>query len=268
MQLHRRASKCANHLQQYIMAQPKPSYASFFSGPSTQSKQVSHQPIQPSTDAANSRMQQGPSHGHSSRSEPKRSTSPHYTPKTASPEKNVYVLTLLTDQKHHQTLTKMRKQYFPPRLNRLDAHLTLFHALPGSELETAIRPKLSEIAQSTSPFSILAATPFRLNKGIAIGLPKAKGGDDARNVHTQLKGAWKDFLSRQDSGGFAAHYTIMNKMDDESAVQNAFDEVEANWKGCHGTAEGLSLFLYDRGNWVHMEDFRFGSGGSGSSDGQ
>ncbi|KAI5236999.1 hypothetical protein E4T43_08217 [Aureobasidium subglaciale] len=191
------------------------------------------------------------------RSTHKRNTSPSHVPKTSSSEEAVYVLTLLTDAKHHRTLTETRKKYFPPRLNKLEAHITLFHALPGSLLEEKIKPTLREVSSNTTQFHLLAATPFRLNKGIAIGLPKSSGGDDARQVHQQLKFAWEDFLSRQDAGGFAAHYTIMNKVDDEKEVQKAFEQVQEEWKGCHGTVLGLSLFKYDRGNWVHDEDFKF-----------
>ncbi|KAH0380868.1 hypothetical protein KCU92_g7356, partial [Aureobasidium melanogenum] len=199
-------------------------------------------------------QQQGNRHGGPGH---RRTPSPSYTPKTSSAEDAVYVLTLLTDAKHHRILTEMRKKYFPPRLNRLDAHITLFHALPGSLLEESIKPTLRDISSKTKQFHLLAATPFRLNKGIAIGLPKSSGGDDARQVHQQLKAAWSDFLSRQDAGGFAAHYTIMNKVDDEKEVQKAFEQVQQEWKGCHGTVLGLSLFKYDRGNWVHDEDFKF-----------
>ncbi|GAB7350456.1 hypothetical protein MBLNU459_g1059t1 [Dothideomycetes sp. NU459] len=198
--------------------------------------------------------QHNSSHGPTTRG---RSPSPSHVPQTASPEASVYVLTLLTDAKHHQTLTSMRKRYFPPRLNKLDAHITLFHALPGSKLDEAIKPTLRDVSQKTPPFSILAAKPFRLNKGIAIGIPKSQGGDDARKVHAQLKEAWVDFLSQQDAGGFAAHYTIMNKVDDQKEVQRAFEEVDGQWTGCQGTVQGLSLFRYDTGHWVHAENFHF-----------
>lgn len=187
----------------------------------------------------------------------KRTPSPSHVPKTSSTEDSVYVLTLLTDAQHHRILTETRKKYFPPRLNRLEAHITLFHALPGSLLDESIKPTLKDVASKTNQFHLLAATPFRLNKGIAIGLPKSQGGDDARQVHGQLKGAWREFLSSQDAGGFAAHYTIMNKVDNEKDVQRAFEEVQQEWKGCHGTVLGLSLFKYERGNWIHEEDFKF-----------
>ncbi|KAG9968302.1 hypothetical protein KCU98_g15821, partial [Aureobasidium melanogenum] len=132
-------------------------------------------------------QQQGSRHGGSGH---RRTPSPSYTPKTSSAEDAVYVLTLLTDAKHHRILTETRKKYFPPRLNRLDAHITLFHALPGSLLEESIKPTLRDVSSKTKQFHLLAATPFRLNKGIAIGLPKSSGGDDARQVHQQLKAAW------------------------------------------------------------------------------
>jgi len=260
MILHAKAFRRVGSLQSYIMAQPGRSWSSIAAGPQGQTQQPSGNTSRPrpnyTPDNGQKRQQVVP-HSEQKQQAPVRSTSPHYTPKTASEEDNVYVLTILTDAKHHETMTKWRRQYFPPRLNRLEAHLTLFHALPGSKLEEAIKPVLAEVCASTSPFPVLAAKPFRLNKGIAIGVPKTRGGEDARKVHRELQEAWKEFLSRQDAGGFAAHYTIMNKMDDESAVQKAFSEVESQWNGCHGRAEGLSLFLYERGNWVHVEDFRF-----------
>lgn len=186
-----------------------------------------------------------------------RPPSPAHIPRTNAPESEVYVLTFLTDTKHHDILTGMRKKYFPPKLNKLDAHLTLFHALPGSKLEDEILPVLQDVAGSTRQFQILAATPFRLRKGIAIGVPKSHGGEDARTVHSKLKCQWQSFLSDQDAGGFAAHYTIMNKVDDGKEVDKAFQDVEEQWKPCGGTAMGLSLWRYERGYWKWQSNFDF-----------
>jgi len=196
------------------------------------------------------------------RAKHKRAPSPAHIPRTSSPEKEVYVLTFLTDQKHHQTMTELRKRYFPPRLNKLDAHLTMFHALPGSKLEEAVIPTLEQTAGSTEQFHVLAATPFKLRKGIAIGVPKGAGGDTARSVHAQLKRDWQPFLSDQDAGGFAAHYTIMNKVDDEKEVNRAFDQVEGSFRACGGTIEGVTLWRYDRGHWEWFRDFKFQNGSS------
>jgi len=187
---------------------------------------------------------------------------PAHIPRTSSPEKSVYVLTFLTDERLHRTMTELRKEYFPPKLNKLDAHLTLFHALPGSKLEETIIPHLEQTAASTAPFHIMAATPFKLTKGIAVGLPKSAGGDDTRSFHAQLRRDWQDVLSEQDAGGFAAHYTVMNKVDDRSTVKRAFEQVEDSFRACSGTVEGVTLWRYDRGNWEWFRDFKF----EGSSD--
>lgn len=191
------------------------------------------------------------------RQAPKRAPSPHYTPRTTRPESAVYVLTLLTSAAHHRTLTNLRKRYFPAHLNKLDAHITLFHALPGSKLSSSIIPTLEGLAHSTSPFRLNPTTPFRLRKGVGVSIPNDQGGQEARDVHAKLQEAWKGFLSEQDAGGFRAHYTVMNKEDDESKVADAMREVESTWRGCEGVVEGLSLFLYDRGRWVWERDFEF-----------
>jgi len=159
-------------------------------------------------------------------------------------------------------MTQWRKDYFPARLNKLDAHLTLFHALPGSKLDDEIIPTLEATAKSTEQFHILAATPFRLKHGIAIGVPKTAGGTTARDVHAKLRDQWRPFLSDQDAGGFAAHYTIMNKVDDDKKVNGAFAEVEQNFQACPGMIEGLSLWRYDRSRWEWARDFVFQKGGN------
>ncbi|KAJ9618675.1 hypothetical protein H2203_008879 [Taxawa tesnikishii (nom. ined.)] len=240
------------------MSNPPRSYASLFSsssGPAQKNNAPSvpeenHIASQPSSQAQDNqpntndaRHQRRPpqsrhhdqspaSHSHRPR---RRSPSPAHIPRTDAPENYVYVLTLLTDPTHHQTLTSLRNR----------------------KLDSAIVPTLSEIASSTPKFPIRAADPFRLRKGIAIGVPKGKGGDQARDVHARLRKAWMEFLSEQDAGGFRAHYTIMNKVDDEVKVQKAYREVESEWVGCDGTVEGLSLFRYDRGYWVLERNFEF-----------
>lgn len=194
----------------------------------------------------------------------KRAPSPTHVPKTESEEANVYIVTLLTDRAHHQRTTEMRDKYFPKRLNKLAAHLTLFHALPGSKLESQILPVIQDVASRTERFQLHAARPFTLKKGIAISVPKHQGAQQALDVHRMLQQPWREagFLSDQDNGGCRIHYTIMNKVDDEAEVQKAFDEVQNEWKGSWGTVEGLGLYRYDRGfwKWVRRFDFRVPAG--------
>ena len=189
----------------------------------------------------------------------KRTTSPSHIPKTSQQEP-VYVLTLLTDDAHQKRMTALRKKYFPPKLNKLGAHLTLFHALPESKLESTIIPTITRVAAEWQPFSVNAAKPFRMKKGFAISVPKNQGGDLAQKVHGVLLGAWEGegWLSEQDAGGMRAHYTIMNKVDDEGEVADAMEEVSGSWKGDRGTVVGLGLWRYEKGYWRWVEAFEFG----------
>lgn len=170
------------------------------------------------------------------------------------------MLTLMTDKPHHDRLTKLREQYFPKQINKLAAHLTLFHALPGSKLESDILPVLKQVASSHQPFKVHAARPFRLKRGMAIDVPRNEGGSDAQKVHHSLQQPWKKagFLSEQDAGGCRLHYTIMNKVEDDAEVDKALREVTDSWKGDQGTVEGLGLFLYERGYWRFKQKFAFG----------
>ncbi|KAF1825681.1 uncharacterized protein K489DRAFT_314936 [Dissoconium aciculare CBS 342.82] len=187
------------------------------------------------------------------------SPSPSHVPRTEHPEDAVYVLTILTDKAHHARMTSLRNKYFPPKINKLAAHLTLFHALPSSKLETTIIPSIEALVRSTNQFKIHATKPFQLKKGIAISISEQDGGKQGHAIHRDLQNRWKKdgFLSEQDAGGCRIHYTIMNKVDDEVAVSRAFGEVVGEFQGDFGTAEGLALWRYDRGFWRADRRFLF-----------
>lgn len=189
-------------------------------------------------------------------------TAPSHIPKTSPRNQNqepVYVLTLLTDPGHQNRMTALRKKYFPPKLNKLGAHLTLFHALPESKLESTIIPTIQHVVSSRQPFPINATKPFRMKHGIAISVPAHQGGAQAQEVHRALLQSWEGegWLSEQDSGGMRAHYTIMNKVDDEDEVGRAMEEMAGSWKGDRGTVKGVGLWRYEKGYWKWVEGFEF-----------
>ncbi|KAI6887814.1 hypothetical protein KC363_g7890 [Hortaea werneckii] len=200
----------------------------------------------------------------------KRSPSPSHRPQIQTEDEPVYVLTLLTDKPHHDRMTALRKQYFPRHLNKLEAHLTLFHALPGSKLDSTVIPTILSVAGRTAPFKLRANKVMRMKRGLGIALAKTQGADQTKEVHAQLRDAWlqggQRWLSEQDRGGLGhVHYTIMNKVDDLEDVEKAQDEVEKSFKGDVGIAEGLVLFRYDRGFWRWERKFEFGGEAPGGA---
>lgn len=200
-------------------------------------------------------------HGEHSAPRHKRSPSPAHVPVTETEDESVYVLTLLTDPQLHKHLTAIRDKYFPRRINKLGAHLTLFHALPGSRLHDHILPTIQDVASQTSRFKVHAVKPFRLKHGIAISVAKNSGTSQAQELHHALQQPWlkAGFLSDQDQGGCRIHYTVMNKVDDEQEIEAAMEELQQDFRGDWGVAEGLGLWRYDKGFWRWQRRFDFKS---------
>ncbi|KAL9580932.1 MAG: hypothetical protein Q9212_004193 [Teloschistes hypoglaucus] len=174
-----------------------------------------------------------------------------HTPRTAQPESETYILALATDAAHHQAMTALRNRYFPPKLNKLSAHVALFRALPGSEL-SKIEESVQKLVRYYHPFPIIADDPFKLSHGIGVEVR----APPARTIYSKLKEQWNNFLSTQDLG-FKPHYTIQNKVDDEEMVRKSFEQVQREFGGSTGTVTGLSLYLYDRGFWRLKKMYSF-----------
>ncbi|EMC98123.1 hypothetical protein BAUCODRAFT_51958, partial [Baudoinia panamericana UAMH 10762] len=188
-----------------------------------------------------------------------RSPSPRQRPRGVPEADEVYVLTVQTDKGHHDRMTRLRTRYFPAHLNKLEAHLTLFHALPASKLQGSIIPALEDVASRTSPYKVVASKVMRMKRGMGIVIAKNQGASQTQQVHRQLKGRWEaeGWLSEQDRGGCHVHYTVMNKVDDEAEVIQAQQELERTFRADTGTAEGLGLWKYERGWWHWERGFSF-----------
>lgn len=103
-----------------------------------------------------------------------------------------------------------------------------------------------------------------MRKGVLVNFEV--GVKEAKDVHKQLKDAWQragDWLSVQDSGGFKAHVTVMNKVDDEDAVERALQDVQIDLnnyqpdRAHRDQAVGIALYKYDKGYWNFEENYRF-----------
>lgn len=208
--------------------------------------------LQPATRAQHTAARNSHSHQHS---EPESA----YMLPTENNDETRYIVTLYTNAELHDKVTLMRKRYFPKHLNKLSAHLTLFHALPESRLESDVVPLLESFTSKTAQFPIIAGPPFAMNKGIGISVPRQKGGQEARNVHEALLKVWSEggFLTSQDARHSGVHYTIMNKVDDPKEVSKALQQVKSEWTETVGTAVGLALWQYDRGYWRSERLFPF-----------
>ncbi|KAH7236718.1 2'-5' RNA ligase superfamily-domain-containing protein [Fusarium redolens] len=180
-----------------------------------------------------------------------------HIPKGSNEEEQHYILTLLTDKRHHDEMTALRRQWFPSRLLKVDAHITLFHALPGSKL-SEVKADITNVAARTARFPIAVGNQDVYEMGKGVGIQLYAGQKRALSIRSELRGKWEPFLSDQDRREkWRGHYTVMNKQDDKEEVQKCLEYLKDGHIDSKGTVEGLSLWLYDRGWWQENEVFKF-----------
>ncbi len=170
---------------------------------------------------------------------------------SASPEVDPLVMTALFDAQSFALLDRLRRRYFPAALNRVPAHATLFHHLPGADLR-AISERVRAACASLSPLAFTAERTRFLGRGVAfeIGCP---GLVDLRDG---LAAAWKDGLTAQDRQAYRPHATIQNKASSDEARQ-AQRQLDALLP-LSGRIDGLALWHYRGGPWEEAGQFPFG----------
>ncbi|KAJ3459568.1 hypothetical protein MRS44_015641 [Fusarium solani] len=190
-------------------------------------------------------------------SNPQHERCENHRPNTATEEEDHYVLTLWIDDAHHEAMTALRRQWFPTRLLKVEAHVTLFHALPGSKLYH-LKQDIAEISQYTTKFDITVKKEGIYEMGKGVGIRISEGQRKAAKLRSELRDKWEPFLSRQDQQErWRGHYTIMNKEDDKSKVLECLKGLQDSFQDSRGTVNGLNLWRYDRGWWKEVEAFSF-----------
>ena len=159
-------------------------------------------------------------------------------------------MTALLDAQSMRTLETLRQRYFPAALNRVPAHLTLFHHLPGENLRS-ISDRITALCQDhrALPFDIVG-TRF-LGRGVAfeVTCPPLVALREA------LAADWRDRLTPQDRQGYRPHVTIQNKVTPTEArttQERLFDVLPIA-----GELQGLLLWHYRGGPWEKAGRFVF-----------
>ena len=213
----------------------------------TKSMKISSQPSKTISTSHNDQPNSGP---YTADQYVRRADHTANTANTANEDEESYILTLRTNPMFQERINAIRTQHYPPHLNKVPAHIALYRALPGSQLDT-ITADISALAEQQRPCYIATGEFYLLKHGVAMSAKVP----DARRIYDRLKKKWKHFLSKQDKD-FKAHYTIQNKAE-EGVPQRTLEELKASFTRSRGTVYGLSLFRYDQGYWRYVKDFMF-----------
>ncbi|KAG0648176.1 hypothetical protein D0Z07_5845 [Hyphodiscus hymeniophilus] len=166
------------------------------------------------------------------------------------------VLTLRLDAASETVLTELRARYFPKARNYLNAHITLFHALPSSA-HTPMEKIISQIASRELRFTVGIKNPFPLGKkGVGINIASHK----LRGLHEELMEEFakeRVVLTEQDQRKIRPHVTVQNKVGQDEA-KRTLEELRESFEDRPGTAEGFTVWRYEEGGeWTHLKDFPF-----------
>lgn len=149
---------------------------------------------------------------------------------------------------------RLRATHFPPAINRLKAHLTLFHNLPGTE-ERAVIEALAREARALAPFPVEVAALMKLGRGTAFRLESAP----LCALRARLAATFEPWLTRQDREKFRPHVTVQNKVSPAQAI-GLYDHLSREFTPFTATAEGLQLWHYEGGPWSPVAAIAFQGG--------
>ncbi len=161
------------------------------------------------------------------------------------------IVTALLPKELHGWATELRTRHFPPERNYLEAHVTLFHAIPA-HCEAELAGVLKRFAAEFAPVDAHLLGLMSLGRGTALklespGILRLRDG-----IADHLRG----LLTAQDQHRPRLHVTIQNKVSPA--------EAKALQASLEGTVDprrfafrGLGLYRYMGGPWQHIRDFAF-----------
>ncbi len=161
------------------------------------------------------------------------------------------ILSLGLDADSFARLDALRREHFPPHLNRIPAHVTLFHHLPGEE-EAAVVATLAAACAGQGPSAVRVAGLMPLGRGVAFRLE----APEVAALRARLAREWDGWLTAQDRQPWRPHVTVQNKVTPETA-RGTLQRLSAGFSPWAALAEGLLLWRYRGGPWEEAGTFSF-----------
>ena len=161
------------------------------------------------------------------------------------------ILTAKLPPELHRRYTDLRTEHFPPERNYLEAHVTLFHAIPG-QCEAEVCSYLGRLAGEIAPLPGSVEGLMSLGGGTAIKLASIS----LLSLRDEIADHFRGMLTAQDQHRPRLHVTIQNKVTSKEAKA-----LQAQLAGTIAPQQiafpGLSLYRYRGGPWEFLRDFVF-----------
>lgn len=150
----------------------------------------------------------------------------------------------------HKWLNALRKRHFPPERNQLDAHVTMFHAIPPSA-QSEVEGLLRDAARQRAPDAMISGL-MDLGGGVAFRIRSP----DLDRIRGDIADRLHGLLTAQDMAGWNAHVTIQNKAERQAAVALR-KSLEDGFEPRPLAFSGLGLHRYMGGPWEKVRIWSF-----------
>lgn len=145
----------------------------------------------------------------------------------------------------------LRRAHFPPERNVLDAHITLFHHLPGAYEAEAVARTKALAAEFAAPDARLSEV-MNLGRGVAYRIHSP----GLLMIRDMMAEALHGLLTAQDQGQPRLHITVQNKVE-PAAAKALLQALTADFQPRPIAITGLALHRYLGGPWETIGDWRF-----------
>lgn len=151
----------------------------------------------------------------------------------------------------HRWASELRRAHYPPERNHLEAHVTLFHALPP-QVEDELRSVLTRLTGEFAPPAARLEGVMSLGRGTALKLASAA----MLELRAYIAEHFRGLLTAQDVAPPRLHVTVQNKVSPAEA-----NGLQAELAGMIRPRDfafpGLALFRYRGGPWEAVRRFAF-----------
>ena len=147
-------------------------------------------------------------------------------------------------------LEGLRRRHFPPELNQVPVHLTLFHHLAPA-LEGELRARLGAMARAPRPAALVTGI-MDLGRGTAFRVQS----EALEELRAELAEIFRGMLTPQDQAPWRPHVTIQNKVERREAVALQ-QELRAAALPRPLAIHGLASWRYLGGPWEALRTYPF-----------
>jgi hypothetical protein len=146
---------------------------------------------------------------------------------------------------------RLRRAHYPAERNRVEAHLTLFRALPPS-CEPELHEVLAAAAREHAPIAARLEGALPLGRGTALRIASA----ELLALRAALAERLHGLLTPQDEVAPRLHVTVQNKVP-EKAARALQAELERTVEPLGFRIPGLALHRYRDGPWEFVRRWSF-----------